>query len=112
MHSLFTKKSVIDIMLKMVEMDENVTLAAQLEEQKDSGRPVILINKFNVKPEDADSLLKAWAADAAYLKQKPGFISTPLHRGIGGSCVCLSITLYGSLWSTLNRLLAILHLGQ
>ena len=32
MHSLFTKKSVIDIMLKMVEMDENVTLAAQLEE--------------------------------------------------------------------------------
>ena len=32
MHSLFTKKSVIDIMLKMVEMDENVTLATQLEE--------------------------------------------------------------------------------
>jgi hypothetical protein len=28
MHSLFTRKSVIDIMLKMVEMDENVTLAA------------------------------------------------------------------------------------
>jgi hypothetical protein len=31
-HSLFTKKSVIGTMLKMVEMDENVTLAAQLEE--------------------------------------------------------------------------------
>ena len=60
-------------MLKMVETDENVTLAAQLEEN--SGRPVILINKFNVQPEDADQLLKAWAADAAYLKQKPGFIS-------------------------------------
>jgi hypothetical protein len=41
-----------------------------LEELKDSrGRPVILINKFNVKPEDVDQLLKAWAADAAYLKQ-------------------------------------------
>jgi hypothetical protein len=37
-------------MLKMVEMDENVTLAAQLEEK--DRRPVILINKFNVKPED------------------------------------------------------------
>ena len=58
-------------MLKMVEMDENVTLAAQLEEQKDSMRSVILINKFNVKPEDVDQLLRAWAADAAYLKQKP-----------------------------------------
>ena len=56
-------------MLKMVEMDENVTLAAQLEEQM-NGHSVILINKFNVKPEDVDSLLKAWAADAAYLKQK------------------------------------------
>jgi hypothetical protein len=62
-------------MLKMVEMDENVTLAAQLEENS-GGRSVILINKFNVKPEDAENLLKAWAADAAYLKQKPGFIST------------------------------------
>jgi hypothetical protein len=31
MHSLF-KKKVYDIMIKMVEMDENVTLAAQLEE--------------------------------------------------------------------------------
>jgi hypothetical protein len=66
-------------MLKMVEMDENVTLAAQLEEE---GRcSVILINKFNVKPEDVNNLLNAWAADAAYLKQKPGFISTQLHRG-------------------------------
>ena len=69
------EKQYIDAMLRMVEMDENVTLAAQLEEQKDK-RYVILINKFNVKPEDADNLLKAWAADAAYLKQKPGFIST------------------------------------
>ena len=52
-------------MLKMVEMDENVTLAAQLEEQKDSMRSVILINKFNVKPEDVDQLLRAWAADGS-----------------------------------------------
>jgi heme-degrading monooxygenase HmoA len=82
-------------MLKMVEMDENVTLAAQLEE-KESRRSVILINKFNVKPEDADNLLKAWAADAAYLKQKPGFISTQLHRGIGGSCVFINYAVWES----------------
>jgi heme-degrading monooxygenase HmoA len=81
-------------MLKMVEMDENVTLAAQLEEN--SGRPVILINKFDVQPEDADQLLKAWAADAAYLKQKPGFISTQLPRGIGGSCVFINYAVWES----------------
>jgi heme-degrading monooxygenase HmoA len=81
-------------MLKMAEMDENVTLAEQLEE--DGQRSVILINKFNVKPEDADNLLKAWAADAAYLKQKPGFISAQLHRGIGGSCVFINYAVWES----------------
>lgn len=78
----------------MVEMDENVTLAAQLEEE--GRRPVILINKFIVQPEDADNLLKAWAADAAYLKQKPGFISAQLHRGIGGSCVFFNYAVWES----------------
>jgi len=81
-------------MLKMAEMDENVTLAAQLEE--DGQRSVILINKFNVRSEDADNLLKAWAADAAYLKQKPGFISAQLHRGIGGSCVFINYAVWES----------------
>ena len=81
-------------MLKMVEMDKNVTLAAQQEEE--GRRSVILINKFNVKPEDADNLLKAWADDAAYLKQKPGFISTQLHRGIGGSCVFINYAVWES----------------
>ena len=81
-------------MLKMAEMDEKVTLAAQVEEK--GGHSVILINKFNVKHEDVDQLLKAWAADAAYLKQKPGFISTQLHRGIGGSCVFVNYTVWES----------------
>lgn len=86
-------------------MDENVTLASQLEERNDevdgssSGAgplPVILINKFNVKPEDIDQFLRAWAADAAYLKQQPGFISTQLHRGIGGSCVFINYAVWES----------------
>jgi heme-degrading monooxygenase HmoA len=81
-------------MLKMAEMDEKVTLAAQVEEK--GGHSVILINKFNVKHEDVDQLLKAWAADAAYLKQKPGFISTQLHRGIGGSCVFINYAVWES----------------
>jgi quinol monooxygenase YgiN len=32
-----------------------------------------------------DEFLKAWATEAEKFKQQPGFISTQLHRGIGGS---------------------------
>ena len=99
-------------MLKPIEMDENVTLAVQLEEEEGGG-PVILINKFNVKLEDLDQLLNAWAADAACLKQKePGFISTQVHRGIGGSCVFINYAVWESVRHTLSRRQAILYLGR
>ena len=63
-------------MIMLIEMDENVTLADQLQKGgKDDRRSVILRNKFNVKPDDVCGLLEAWAADAAYLKQKLSFIS-------------------------------------
>ena len=80
-------------MIKLIEMDEKVTFSSQMEENTS---PVILINKFNVNPEDVDRLLKAWAADAAYFKQQPGFISTQLHRGIGGSCVFINYAVWES----------------
>jgi quinol monooxygenase YgiN len=76
------------------EMDEKeVTLSEQLEENVS---PVILINKFNVNPEEADQLLKAWADDAAYFKSQPGFISAQLHRGIGGSGVFVNYAIWES----------------
>lgn len=56
-------------MPKLTEMDGQVSLFAQIEANVG---PVILINTFTVKPEEADDLLKAWAADAAYMKQQPG----------------------------------------
>ena len=64
-------------------------------EEEDIG-PVILINKFNVKPEEVDQLLRAWAADAAYFKSQPGFISTQLHRGIAGSTVFVNYAVWES----------------
>ena len=69
-------------MVKIVEMDENITLKAQLEEDVGS---VILLNKFTVKPEDVDQFLKIFAATTEIFKQQPGFISAQLHRGIGNS---------------------------
>ena len=80
-------------MINLVEMDEKITLSTQMEENVSN---VILINKLTVKPEDVDQLLRAWAADAAYFKQQPGFISTQLHRGIGGSCVFINYAVWES----------------
>ena len=80
-------------MLKRVEMDQQVTLFDQLSNEVG---PVVLVNTFQVAPEDADSLVDAWAADAAYLKQKPGFISTQLHRGVAGSATFLNTAVWES----------------
>ena len=80
-------------MLRRIEMDERVGLADQLAGEVG---PVILINTFRVAPEDVDQLLEAWAADAAYLKTKPGFISTQLHRGVAGSGVFFNYAVWES----------------
>jgi quinol monooxygenase YgiN len=91
-------------MAKFDEMDEKVTLSEQLEENVS---PVILINKFNVNPEEADQFLKAWADDAAYFKQQPGFISAQLHRGIGGSGIFVNYAIWestGHLKKALNNI--------
>ena len=69
-------------MPKVVEMDERVSIFSQMEE--DVG-PVILINKFSVDSKDFDQFQMAWADEARKFKEQPGFISTQLHRGIGGS---------------------------
>jgi quinol monooxygenase YgiN len=81
-------------MAKFVEMDEKVTLSEQMEENVEGA--VILINKFNVKPEEVDQFLRSWADDATYFKQQPGFISTQLHRGIGRSSVFVNYAVWES----------------
>ena len=48
-------------MVEIEEMDKRTTLDKQLEE--DVG-PVLLINKFNLDPQDVNQFLKAWASDA------------------------------------------------
>jgi heme-degrading monooxygenase HmoA len=75
------------------EMDEKVTYAQQL--QADDGS-VVLINQFNLAPEDTESFLKAWADDAAFMKQQPGFISTQLHRGTAGSTTFINVAVWES----------------
>jgi quinol monooxygenase YgiN len=80
-------------MAKFVETDEHIKLSDQLEENVG---PIVLINKFNVKPDETDQFLKAWEKDATYFKSQPGFISAQLHRGIGGSGVFVNYAVWES----------------
>ena len=80
-------------MAKLVEMDEHVSIFAQMEE--DVG-PVILINKFSVEPKEFDQFMKGWAAEAEKFKQQPGFIFTQLHKGIGGSGTFINYAVWES----------------
>ena len=75
-------------MPQLVEMDRHVTLFEQMEQRVG---PVILINTFTVEPKEADRLQEALASDAAFMKRQPGFISTQLHRGIGGQLRVLQL---------------------
>ena len=80
-------------MPRMKEMDERVSLRDQMAQEVG---PVTLINTFTVQPDELDRLLQAWADDAALMKRQPGFISTQLHRGIGGSSVLVNVAVWES----------------
>ena len=79
--------------MKLREMDEQVTYIQQLQED---GGPVVLMNQFNVAPEDAERFLEVWADDAAFMKRQPGFISTQLHRGTAGSATFMNVAVWES----------------
>jgi heme-degrading monooxygenase HmoA len=79
--------------MKLREMDERVTYVQQLQE--DAG-PVVLINEFNIPPDDIERFLEVWADDAAFMKRQPGFISTQLHRGTAGSTTFVNVAVWES----------------
>lgn len=58
--------------------------------------PVVLVNIFTVAEHDIPALLKAWEADANWMKQQPGYISTQLHRGIAGSTAFMNYAVWES----------------
>jgi heme-degrading monooxygenase HmoA len=80
-------------MLTMRPLDEHVPIQRQLGA---TASPAVLINIFTVAPDDVDGLLAAWEHDANWMKKQPGYISTQLHRGIGGSCTFLNYAVWES----------------
>jgi heme-degrading monooxygenase HmoA len=58
--------------------------------------PVVLVNVVTLDKTDEQALLKAWQADAEFMKRQPGFISTQLHRAIGDSPTYLNYAVWES----------------
>ena len=46
---------------------------------------VVLVNVFTLDRADEQIFLQAWQDDARFMKRRPGFISTQLHRAVGGA---------------------------
>ena len=80
-------------MLQLQPLDSNVPIFRQLQADQS---PVILVNIFQVAEAEVPALLEAWAQDAAWMKQQPGYISTQLHRGIAGSTVLMNYAVWES----------------
>jgi heme-degrading monooxygenase HmoA len=74
-------------------LDAIVSLADQMKSEEG---PVVLINLFTVDAEDEAALLKAWAHDADFMKQQPGYISTQMHKGIAGSSTYVNYAIWQS----------------
>jgi len=80
-------------MLQLRPMDSNVPIFQQLQADQS---PVVLVNIFQVAEADVQALLEAWAQDAAWMKQQPGYISTQLHQGIAGSTILMNYAVWES----------------
>ncbi|MGH2617688.1 MAG: antibiotic biosynthesis monooxygenase family protein [Thermomicrobiales bacterium] len=80
---------------QLAEIDDRVSVAAQMQQDEETG-PIVLINTFTAAPEDAETLLAVWAEDAAFMKRQPGFIPAQMHRGIAGSTTFVNIAVWDS----------------
>jgi heme-degrading monooxygenase HmoA len=80
-------------MLQLKPLDDNVPIFQQLTTDVS---PVILVNIFTVSESDIPALLQAWADDANWMKQQPGYISTQLHQGIAGSTTFMNYAIWES----------------
>lgn len=82
------------------ELNDNFSLGDQMQSTEQG--PIVLINVFTVDPADEDALLVAWTHDANFMKAQPGYISTQLHQGIGGSSTFINYAVWESVESFRN----------
>ncbi len=80
-------------MLTLHPLDPVVPIEQQLQ---CADKPVILLNLFTVSEDDIPALMATWEKDANWMKNQPGFISTQLHRAIGGNCMFMNYAVWES----------------
>ena len=80
-------------MLSLRPLDPIVPIERQLQS---TATPVVLVNLFTVAEADVPALMQAWEKDANWMKRQSGFISTQLHRAIGGSCMFMNYAVWES----------------
>ena len=80
-------------MLNLRPLDPACPIDQQLQATAD---PVVLVNLFSVAEADIPALMSAWQKDAIWMKQQPGFLSTQLHRAIGGSLMFMNYAVWES----------------
>ena len=80
-------------MLQLQPLDPQMPIFRQLGSED---APAILVNVFHVAEADVSDLLIAWEQDANWMKRQPGFMSTQLHQGIGGSTTFLNYAVWES----------------
>jgi len=79
------------------ELNENVSLAEQMKSTEEG--PIVLMNVFTVESADEEALIAAWKHDADFMKQQPGYISTQMHKAIGGSPTFINYAIWESVES-------------
>ena len=82
------------------ELNGKVSLQDQMHSNEEG--PVVLINVFTVDPVDEETLLLKWSHDADFMKTQPGYISTQLHKAIGGSSTFFNYACWESVESFHN----------
>jgi len=80
-------------MLSLRPMDPAFPIEKQLQA---TATPVVLVNLFTVAETDTPALMAAWEKDANWMKRQAGFISTQLHRAVGGSCLFMNYAVWES----------------
>jgi heme-degrading monooxygenase HmoA len=58
--------------------------------------PVVLVNVFTMDAADEAAFLAVWRDDALWMKARPGFVSTQLHRALGDSPTYLNTAVWES----------------
>lgn len=87
-------------MPELKELNDAVGLGQQMQSNEDGS--IVLINVFTVDPADEEELLASWSHDAEFMKAQPGYISTQLHKGVGGSPTYLNYAIWESIESFRN----------